>query len=72
MADEFAVRIRQARREAGLSRELLAGKIGVSLSTVVRYETGRTHRISMDLLAKIAQATDKPVVWFFENNGVSS
>jgi transcriptional regulator with XRE-family HTH domain len=69
MADEFSTRIRRARTEAGLSREHLAGKIGVSLATVVRYETGRTQRISISLLGKIAQATGKPVVWFFGANG---
>lgn len=71
MTDELAVRIRQARTDAGLSREYLAGKIGVSLATVVRYETGRTHRISIELLSKIAEATNKPIVWFFENNGAA-
>lgn len=71
MTDELASRIRQARIDAGLSREHLAGKIGVSLATLVRYETGRTHRISIELLLKIARATDKPIVWFFENDEVT-
>ena len=70
--DELAVRIRRARVEAGLSREYLAGKIGVSLATIVRYETGRTRRISVELLDKIAGATGKPLVWFFENDGVAA
>ena len=66
--DELALKIRRARNEAGLSRELLAGKVGVSLATVVRYETGRTQRISLELLVKIAAATGKPVIWFLEND----
>lgn len=68
MADELAIRLRLARTEAGLSRELLAGMIGVSFATLVRYETGRTQRTSLETLAKIAEATDKPLVWFFETD----
>jgi transcriptional regulator with XRE-family HTH domain len=66
--DDLSLKIRRARNEAGLSRELLAGKVGVSLATVVRYETGRTQRVSLELLVKIAEATGKPLVWFFEND----
>lgn len=65
--DELATRIRRARVEAGLSREHLAGEIGVSLATVVRYETGRTRRVSVELLNKIAVATGKPLVWFLKD-----
>jgi transcriptional regulator with XRE-family HTH domain len=64
--DELAQRIRRARTEAGLSREHLAGRVGVSLATIVRWETGRTRRLSLDTLGKIAEATDKPIVWFFQ------
>jgi transcriptional regulator with XRE-family HTH domain len=64
--DELAARIRTARKEAGLTREHLAGKIDVSLATVVRYETGRTQNISTVRLSRIAEATGKPIVWFFE------
>ena len=64
--NELSDRIRKARTEAGLSRELLAVKIGVSMSTLVNYETGRTKRMPLAKLDKIAQATGKPVLWFLE------
>lgn len=64
MADELATKIRQARVDAGLSREKLAGELGVSLATVVRYETGRTKRIGVRTLSLIAVATGKPVTFF--------
>lgn len=64
MADALATKIREARNEAELSREQLASALGVSLSTVVRYETGRTQRISTDTLLEIARATRKPLSFF--------
>lgn len=64
MADQLASRIRKAREESGLSREKLAGELGVSLATVVRYETGRTKRISTETLISIAKATGQPLSFF--------
>lgn len=62
--DPLASKIRQARTEAGMSREGLAGRLGVSLATVIRLETGRTQRISTDTLVGIAKATKKPLSFF--------
>jgi transcriptional regulator with XRE-family HTH domain len=67
---DLSTRIRRARTEAGLTREQLAVKIGVSMATLVRYETGRTKRLPLVKLDKIAQATGKPVVWFFDKEAV--
>lgn len=64
MPDPLSQKIRQARDEAGLSREQVAAGLGVSLSTVVRYETGRTQRISTDTLLEIARVTRKPLSFF--------
>lgn len=64
MTDRLASKIRSARAEAGLSREQLAAALGVSLSTVVRYETGRTDRIQMATLLGIAKATKQPLTYF--------
>lgn len=47
-----------------MSREQVAAELGVSLSTVVRYETGRTQRISTDTLLAIAKATKQPLSFF--------
>lgn len=64
MTDSLSEKIAQARREADLSREQVAGALGVSLSTIVRYETGRTQRISTDTLLEIARVTRKPLSFF--------
>lgn len=66
MADALATRIRAARKTADLSREQLAGSLGVSLATLVRYETGRTERISMRRVQAIAKATNHPLSYFLE------
>lgn len=65
MTDELATRIRQARHDAGLSREKLAGALDCSLSTIVRYETGRSRQISVQTVVAIAEATGKPLAFFF-------
>lgn len=62
--DSLAQKIRAARNEAGLSREKLAGELGVSLVTLVRYETGRSTDITVKKLVGIAQATGKPLSYF--------
>lgn len=49
-----------------MSREQVAAALGCSLATVVRYETGRTTRITAARLVEIARATGKPVTFFFE------
>lgn len=66
MADELATRIREARNDAKLSREQVAAALDVSLSTVVRIETGRTQRISLETLVTIARVTEKPLSYFME------
>jgi len=62
--DIVSKNIRTARVEAGLSREALAGLLGVSLATLVRYETGRSTDISMKKMLVIAHATGKPLDYF--------
>jgi transcriptional regulator with XRE-family HTH domain len=64
VADELASKIREARTDAALSREQVAAALGVSLSTIVRYETGRTTRIATATLLEIAKVTQKPLSFF--------
>ena len=64
MADTLHSRIREARREAGLKREPLAVKLGISVSTLRNYETGRTQRITYEMLVAIARETEKPLSYF--------
>lgn len=65
MTDSLSERIKQARLDAGLSREQVAAGIGSSLATVVRMETGRTRRISTERISALSSTTGKPVAWFF-------
>ena len=58
-ASTLATRLRERRDSAGLSREKLAAKAGVSLSTVLRIEQGAGAHLSS--LRKIAGALDVTV-----------
>lgn len=49
-------RIKARRKEIGISADVLAGKIGVSRSTIFRYENGAIEKIPMNHLAPIAKA----------------
>jgi transcriptional regulator with XRE-family HTH domain len=62
--------IRRARRESGLSREVLAERIGVPPAELDRYEDGGP--ISSRRLELIAVATGKPVSFFLDGTGAPS
>ena len=49
--------IHEARKRAGLTLEELGKKVGVSKSTVRKYEIGEISNIPSDKIEKIAQAT---------------
>ena len=51
-----AERIRARRKEIGMSADTLAEKIGVSRSTVFRYENGFIEKLPMNNLVPIAKA----------------
>jgi transcriptional regulator with XRE-family HTH domain len=55
-------RIRQARRELGLTQGDLATRIGVSLGALDRFETGKGD--PSDKLEQIAEITGKPMSWY--------
>lgn len=58
-------RLAQARAEAGLTQEELAQKAKVSVFSIGKYERGeRSPRGPR--LRRIAQATKKPIEWFFD------
>jgi transcriptional regulator with XRE-family HTH domain len=64
MADALADKIRKARKDAGISPEKMAVTLGISVSTLMRMETGRTREISVQALMKIAKATKQPLSYF--------
>jgi transcriptional regulator with XRE-family HTH domain len=67
-------RVRRARAEAGLSQKDLADRIGCSERAVQHWEsdapTGR--RPHARLIRALAEATGKPVGWFFGNDGAEA
>jgi transcriptional regulator with XRE-family HTH domain len=63
-------RIRQARRESGLSQEALAERIGVPPADLYRYEDGA--QVSSRHLQLIAVATGKPIAFFLDGVGPGS
>lgn len=52
---EIAIRLRELRAEAGLTREAVAFRSGLSVASVVRAEGGRTSP-STETLSKLATA----------------
>lgn len=62
--DNISEKIRKARREIELSQQDLADKINVSVITITRWESGKTDRVGLVELRKIAQATGKPLQYF--------
>jgi transcriptional regulator with XRE-family HTH domain len=61
----FADKIRLARKSADMSQYVLADKIGVSDKTISAYESARAIPPTQ-ILKAIAQATNRPVSFFFE------
>jgi transcriptional regulator with XRE-family HTH domain len=53
-------RVRQLRRQHGLSPAELAGKAGIGLSTVTRLERARQRRCRTRTLARLAAALGQP------------
>lgn len=51
-------RIKQRRKELGLSAEYLAKKLKVSAATVYRYENGGIEKLPVDILEPLSQALD--------------
>jgi transcriptional regulator with XRE-family HTH domain len=65
-ADRFVgQRLRQGRRELGLTQDGLAALLGVTFQQIQKYEAGHS-RLSAGRLLEIAQALGRPVSWFYE------
>lgn len=61
-------RVRIARMDAGLSLSDLAASLGVTYQQVQKNEKG-VNRIGASRLRRIAEATGRPVSWFFDEAG---
>lgn len=67
---ELGRRIREARQEKRWKQKHLAAAVSVEPVTVSRWENGR-HEPDIDMLERIAQATEKPVSFFLDDGAVS-
>lgn len=65
--EEICSRIKQARIQAGLSQEKIAGLLHVSRNSVVEYER---NRVPWDQLDTIAKITDHPTEWLLYGDEV--
>ena len=63
--DGLAERLRDARRDRGLSQEQLARLVGVSRSAVAQWETGRSGQLGTHLSA-VASALEIEVGWLLD------
>jgi transcriptional regulator with XRE-family HTH domain len=61
-----ALRLREAREAAGLTREQLAVQVGRSYSMLAQYESA-AKQPSLDALTRLAEALDRPVGDFFDD-----
>jgi transcriptional regulator with XRE-family HTH domain len=56
MSENMAQRIRELRKEKGLTLEQVADIVGVGKSTVRKWETGEIANMRRDKIAKLAEA----------------
>lgn len=62
----IATRIKRARKAAGLSHDTLGQKCGgVSRQHLIKLEQAK-HRPRAEMLARIAEATDREIDWFLD------
>ena len=64
-SERLGARVAAARRDAGLTQEECAARVGVARSALAKVETGM-RGISATELVRLAQALEMRVEWFFE------
>ena len=64
----IGMKIRDRRKELGLSQERLAEAIGITYQQLQRYENGRSY-LNTDRLQAITSVLDVPLTYFFEERG---
>ncbi len=60
-------RVRLARLLAGRTQQWLAEKVALTFQQIQKYERG-ANRVSCSMLSEFAEALDRPVGWFFEDD----
>jgi transcriptional regulator with XRE-family HTH domain len=63
----IGARIRMRRGELGMSQTELAKAVGVTFQQVQKYERG-ANRVGGSRLARVAEALDVPVAYFFDQS----
>ena len=58
-------KVRQARRELGLTQEALSSLLGITFQQIQKYEAGQS-RLSAGRLRDVAIALNKPIDFFYE------
>lgn len=59
-------RVRLARLLAGRTQQWLAERVSLTFQQIQKYERG-ANRVSCSMLSEFAEALDRPVGWFFED-----
>lgn len=59
-------RIKQRRKELGMSADELGSRLGVHRTTVFRYESGYIEKLPIDILEPIAKALQTTPDYFFD------
>jgi transcriptional regulator with XRE-family HTH domain len=67
----FGERLAAARRQTGLTQRELAGRAGVTLNSIWRYETGRRPD-DYDVLARLAEAVAVTVEFLLRGGGTAA
>jgi len=62
----IGLRIRNRRKELGLSQEKLAEAIGITYQQLQRYENGKGH-LNTDRLQALSDALNVPIAYLFED-----
>ncbi len=65
---EMGRRIRQRRRETGISQKELAGHLGLTFQQVQKYEKG-INRVGAALLQQIAEVLGVDIPFFYDGDG---
>lgn len=64
----IGLKIRERRKELGLTQEKLAEALGITYQQLQRYENGTSY-LNTDRLQAISNALDVPIAYFFEEPG---
>lgn len=68
--EEIGKRLRTAREEKGIMAKELAEMVGLSKSTVSRYETGDTGKMKLPIVEKIADVLGVNPVWLIGESDI--